>query len=266
MNTRLNGLNLAYDERGPRAAEPILFVHGFPLNRSMWQPQMDFFAETHRCIAPDLRGHGETTYVGPKLGPSQLSMDVMADDLAALLDHLRIDKAIVCGLSMGGYIAFAFWRRHASRISALILADTKSVADSAEAKANRLRQADMAAKEGLKPIAKAMLPRLIAPQCVGSVLDVAIRGMIENTRADEIVPTLHALANRPDSTPTLATINVPTLVVIGERDAIASVQEAQAMRDGIGSNATLTVIPSAGHMSNMEQPQSFNVAMARFLR
>lgn len=232
----------------------------------MWQPQMAFFAETHRCIAPDLRGHGETTYTGPKLGAGQVNMDGMADDLAALLDHLRIEKAIVCGLSMGGYVAFSLWRRHASRISKLILADTKAAPDSAEAKANRMRQAELAAKEGVKPIANAMLPKLIAPQVVGTVLDATVRRMMETTRADEIVPTLHALADRADSVPTLATINVPTLVLVGEQDAIASVKEAQAMQAGIGAHASLVVIPSAGHMSNLEQPQTFNAAMARFLR
>jgi 3-oxoadipate enol-lactonase len=265
MVIRVNDLNVAYDDCGPAGAPVILFLHAFPLNRSMWRPQLDFFAETHRCIALDLRGHGETTYVGKPLGAGQVSMSLLADDAAALLATLDIPQAAVCGLSLGGYVSFALWRRHPHHIGKLILADTKAQPDNAEQKANRMKQADLARAEGLRPVADGMLPKLIAPQHEHTVLDFAVRHMIQGTRVAEIVPTLHALADRPDSQPTLPTIDVPTLILVGEQDALTPVKDAELVQKGIGPLAQLVVIHSAGHLSNLEQPPAFNFALRRFL-
>ena len=261
----MNDLNVAYDDVGPAGAPVILLLHAFPLNRSMWRPQLDFFAETHRCIAPDLRGHGETTYVDTPLGAGQVSMVLLAEDAVALLAALDIPQATVCGLSLGGYVSFALWRRHPDRISKLILADSKAQPDTAEQKANRMKQADLAQAEGMRPVADGMLPKLIAPQHEDTVLDVAVRHMIHATRVAEMVPTLHALADRPDSQPTLPTIDVPTLILVGEQDALTPVKDAELMQKRIGPLAQLVVIPLAGHLSNLEQPPTFNLALRRFL-
>ena len=265
MVIRVNDLNVAYDDAGPAGTSVILFLHAFPLNRSMWKPQLDFFSRTHRCIAPDLRGHGETTYVGEPLGPGQVSMSLLAEDASALLVALNIAQATVCGLSLGGYVSFALWRQSPGRISKLILADTKAAPDNAEQKANRMKQADLAKAEGMRPLADAMVPRLIAPQHEHTDLDAAVRQMIHGTRAAEVVPTLHALADRPDSQPTLATLHVPTLIVVGEQDALTPVKDAELMQKGIGPLSRLVAIPAAGHLSNLEQPAAFNEAVQRFL-
>lgn len=265
MIIRVNDLNVAYDARGPADAPVILFLHAFPLNRSMWRPQLDFFAETHRCIAPDLRGHGETTYVGTPRGPGQVDMALLAQDAAGLLDALDIPQATVCGLSLGGYVSFALWRSHPGRVARLILADTKAAPDNAEQKANRMKQADLAQAEGLRPVADGMLPKLIAPQHAHTPLDFMVRRMIEGTRINEIVPTFHALADRPDSQPTLATIDVPTLILVGEQDALTPPKDAEVIRQGIGPLAQVVQIHGAGHLSNLEQPQTFNLAVRRFL-
>ena len=265
MVIRVNDLNVAYDDCGPVGAPVILFLHAFPLNRSMWRPQLDFFAETHRCIAPDLRGHGETTHIGKPLGPGQVNMSLLAEDAAALLAALDIPQATVCGLSLGGYISFALWRQHPGRVGKLILADTKAQPDTAEQKANRMKQADLSKAEGLVPVADGMVPKLIAPQHEHTVLDFAVRQMIYGTRVAEIVPTFHALADRPDSRPTLPTIDAPTLILVGEQDALTPVKDAELTQKGIGPHAQLVTIPSAGHLSNLEQPQTFNLAVRRFL-
>lgn len=267
MFARVNGLNLFYEERGSHQERPILFLHGFPFDHSMWHHQMDALSQTQWCIAPDLRGHGQTTHLSASEEPTNTPVTIaqMADDVIGLLDHLEVDRATVCGLSMGGYIAFALWRRHAQRISRLILADTKAGADTEEGRQNRYRLAELVKAKGESAAADAMLPRLFAPGNLGGPVARQIRQIIERTPPDQIADTLHALASRPDSTDLLPGLTAPCLVIVGEHDAITPKADAELIcRLAPGARPPI-IIPNAGHLSPLENPAAFNQAVAEFL-
>lgn len=251
---------LFFVERGDASAPPIVFLHGFPFDHTMWQAQLEALSSRYRCIAPDLRGYGRS----PMLSTTRpWTMDDFAEDVVRLLDGLGIARATVCGLSMGGYIAFALWRNHRARLSRLILANTKAQGDSEQAKANRRRQAELVRTQGMRPFADEMLPKLLAPSASLHVVE-AVRAMIEHTPVETVLATLPALAERPDMSGALGAINVPTLILVGDQDAISPVSEAQFMQAHI-PNARLVVIPNAGHLSPMEQPAAFNQAVLAFL-
>jgi pimeloyl-ACP methyl ester carboxylesterase len=257
MNTAaINGIEMAYHDEGDGQA--LLLVHAFPLSSAMWVRQIAALAPRCRVLAPDLRGFGETARGGAATG-----LDQMADDLAALLDHLAIERATVAGLSMGGYITFALWRRHRARIAGLILADTRAGADSAEAKQAREENARLVEGAGPSPLADQMLPKLLAPSATTPVCD-EVRGIIVNNDRAGVAAALRAMAARPDSTPLLSAIDVPTLVVVGSEDALTPPKEAHLLHDGI-AGSRLVEIPGAGHLSNMENPEVFNNALAEFL-
>jgi 3-oxoadipate enol-lactonase len=252
----INGIDTAYRDEG--AGQPILFIHAFPLHSAIWEHQIAAFSPHHRLIAPDLRGLGATAR-----GSGAASLDQYADDLAALLDHLGIENATVAGLSMGGYISFALWRRHRERVAALILADTRAGADSEEGKLSREKNAKLAEEQGPGAIADQMLPKLLSPKAPAALRD-QVRGIIESNDRAGIAAALRAMAARPDSTPLLATIDVPTLVIVGAEDALTPPSEAEAMFDAI-PGCRLAELPAAGHLSNMEAPEAFNAAVAEFL-
>lgn len=259
----VNGVTLVYDDIGPRDGSAVLLVHGYPLSRAMWRAQRDsLVALGYRVILPDLRGFGESEATTPPY-----SMDLFADDLAALLDHLGVERVALGGLSMGGCIAFAFWRRHAQQVRALLLADTQAKPDTDEARAGRLKAMDEVRAGRLEGVVDGMLPRLLGPttQADSPALVAEVRRMMLGTPPTGVVGALAALADRPDSTPTLATINVPTLVICGADDAITPPAAHETMRDGI-HGSRLVIIPNAGHMSPMEKPAEFNAALGEFLR
>lgn len=258
----VNGVRLVYDDIGPGDAPGILLVHGYPLSRAMWRAQHDALVDLGwRGILPDLRGYGES-----QATPPPYSMDLFADDLAALLDHLGLERVVLGGLSMGGYIAFAFWRRHAARVSALVLADTQAAPDTAEARAARLKAADEVRAGRREAVVDGMLPRLIgsATQADNPTLVAEVRQMMFATPTDGMLGALGALADRPDSTPILGTIDVPTLVVCGADDAITPPAVHETLRDGI-AGSSLVVIADAGHMAPLEAPDAFNAALREFL-
>lgn len=215
------------------------------------------------AIAPDLRGFGASE-AGSLDG---WSMDVFADDVAALLDSLAVPRAVVCGLSMGGYVAFAFWRRHRERVRGLVLADTRAGADSEEGRAGRHAVAEEVLVKGSAVVARAMLPRLLAAATRDEAPEVVdrVRSMMENTAPASIARAQRAMAERPDSTGDLAGIDVPVLVVTGEEDVLTGPAEARAMVDAL-PRATLALIPGAGHLSPVERPAAFNAALYAFLR
>jgi 3-oxoadipate enol-lactonase len=251
-------MNLAYDSAG--AGTPIVFLHGFPHTRTLWAPQLDALGRQFRCIAPDLRGFGESEARPP------YSMDQYADDIAHLLDTLGIERAVVGGLSMGGYIAFAFWRRHRERVRALILADTRSGADSAEGRQKRRDTIALARTRGAGAVADAMIEGMVGkstrrerPKLVRSV-----HAMLASAPVEGIVGALEAMMTRPDSTPTLATIDVPTLIVVGDEDVLTPPAESRAMQGAI-PGSRLAVIPAAGHVSNLERPEEFNRTVGEFM-
>lgn len=256
----IDSQRLAYDDVG--RGQPILFIHGYPLSRALWQPQVQALSAYARAIAPDLPGFGQSAPVARKA-----TIDAYADDCAYLLKILGIrQKVIVCGLSMGGYVAFAFYRRYPEMVGGLILASTRAGADSAEGKANRDKAIALAQKEGAQAIARAMLPKMLAPQSYSAKpgLAAAVRAMMVTASLEGITGALAAMRDRPDSTDMLATIHVPTLILHGEQDQIMPPSEAEAMRAAIPSSA-LTILPNAGHMPNMEQPDAFNRNIIEFI-
>jgi 3-oxoadipate enol-lactonase len=260
MKARIRGTELAYDVRGSGPA--VLLLHAFPLGLAMWDDQVRALSTAFQVVRFDARGFG-----GSPPGDGLLSMERIADDAVALLDHLQIAAATVCGLSMGGYAAFAFARNHPARLRGLVLADTKASADSDQARRVRAEQADKVRKEGTSAIVEAVIPKLLGqttheqrPQVVARVRDLILASPPRG-----ITDALAGLAARADSTPTLCEIRVPTLVVCGEEDAITPPAEAEALQAGI-KGSQLELIPKAGHLANMEAPDAFNRSLDAFLR
>jgi len=258
MIALLDSIEIGYDEGGTGVA--VLFIHGFPHDRTLWTPQLQGLTVQARCLAADLRGFGETTAKPP------YSMDRYADDLVGLLDVLRIDRAVFAGLSMGGYIAFAIWRRHPQRVRALVLANTRSGADSEEGRGKRRALMALARDQGSGAVADSMMTGMLGkttrsnrPEIVNSV-----HRMISSAPVDGVIGALQAMMDRPDSTPTLATIDVPTLIVTGDEDTIIPVDDARAMHAAI-RGSTIEVISGAGHLSNLERPAAFNHVVSEFL-
>lgn len=255
---RVNGIELAYDDAGQ--GEPVLLLHGFPFNRTMWRGQVAELGNKYRFITPDLRGHGETQ------AAESATMREMALDAAALLDELKIERAIVGGLSMGGYVALAFYRLFPSRVRALILADTRPQGDTEEAKETREELAAKALREGMEPIASAMLPKLLAPETFSEQPATVerLREMMLGTKPQGAAAALRGMAARQDQTALLHQIDVPALVIVGEQDDITPPADSRAMQGEI-SGSRLTVIEGAGHVSNLERPAEFNRALSEFL-
>jgi 3-oxoadipate enol-lactonase len=241
----------------------VALVHAFPLNSQMWVPQTEDLSERRRFIAIDLMGFGSSD--APE-NPSRYSMDGFADQVKAAIDDSGAERVVLCGLSIGGYIAFAFWRRHASTVAALVLADTKAEADDDAARERRTAQQSRVADEGIDVVADELISGPLLSDATRSskpeVVD-RVRRLAKNPAAGYI-GALQALKNRPDSTPDLPRIDVPALIVVGENDALTPPAAAERM-DLLLRTSQLTVIPEAGHLSSLEAPASFNAALASFL-
>lgn len=256
---RVNNMELAYIDQGQ--GRPVVLLHGFPLNNSMWQAQIPALASNFRVIAPDFRGHGESE------APSgTYSMDLLADDVKALLDHLGIDRAVIVGFSMAGYATFAFYRKYPNLVSALVLADTRPQPDSAEAKQGRENTAQGVLKDGVSGPAQALPTRMLTQETQQSRPDLvkAVSGIMASTPVNGYVGDLRGMAERPDSTATLSQITCPTLVIVGEQDTLTPVADSELMAQTI-KGATLVKIPGAGHLAPMEAPDAFNKALLDFL-
>lgn len=259
MQASAQGLIFGYDEAGN--GTPLLLLHGFPLYRRMWAPQLAALAGRAHCIAADVRGFGESAADPP------FTIDQFADDAVALLDSLGVtEPAVVCGLSMGGYIAFALWRRHPSRVRALVLADTRPAADTAETKKKRQELIQTVRARGSAAIAesqaRAMLSARTLERCPEKLGEV--QAMIAAQRPEAIAGASEAMLSRPDSTSTLATITVPVLIVVGDHDAITPPAISEEMNRAI-PNSHLERLSGAGHLSSLERPAAFNGAVADFL-
>jgi 3-oxoadipate enol-lactonase len=256
----INGIEIAYTDDG--SGTPVVFIHGYPLSRRMWDPQVQALKAQARCIAIDLRGHGESQ------APLWFAtVDIYADEVAGLLDHLGIERAVICGFSMGGYVAFAFLRKYPRRALGLILADTRPQSDTPEGKQARFNAAQTAHTQGQKAIADAMLPRLLSEKTVSERSDLvrAVREMMESNPVTGMAADLMAMAERPDSLELLPSVNVPTLIIVGEEDGLTPPADAQLMADKIASSK-LETIPGAAHLSNLERPEAFNGAVSEFLK
>jgi pimeloyl-ACP methyl ester carboxylesterase len=241
---------------------PVLLVHGFPLDHRMWLDQIEVLSTRHRVIAPDLRGFGQS--VGAR---GTTTMAQFADDLLGFLDQLEVVEPVnVCALSMGGYIAWEFWRRHAVRVRTLILCDTRAAADTEEAARNRRLQADRISATGVGDLADQMLPKLLAPSTIDGQLQIVdrIRAMVAAADPSGVAAALRGMAERSDSTTLLSEINVPSLVIVGEHDAIAKADEMRGLAAAM-PNAEFKLIPGAGHMAPMEDPSAVNDALLAFL-
>jgi 3-oxoadipate enol-lactonase len=249
---------IAYDDVG--SGLPVVFLHAFPLNRTMWDPQVTALVGESRCIAIDYRGLGESK------GGEPYSMDRYADDVAGVLDTLHIARAVVIGLSMGGYVAFALWRRHRDRVRALVLADTRATADTPETIARRRELIEIARAQGSTAVANAQITGLVGKTTREKRPDIydAMHRMIAQAPVAGIIGATEALMSRPDSTETCATIDVPTLVVVGDEDVLTPPRDAARLADAI-RGSRLEVLQGAGHLSNVERPAAFNTVVSEFL-
>jgi 3-oxoadipate enol-lactonase len=265
MNTiAISTGDLAYIDHG--RGQPVLLIHGFPLDHTMWNAQIEALAEHVRVIAPDVRGFGQSPLgdVDPQRG---ISMEQYADELAELLDALNIDEPIVlAGFSMGGYIAWRFVRKYANRLRALVQCDTRAVADTEEARAGRIKMADNVAEWGCGRVAEMMGPKLFSARALESKpeLMAEVRSVVTNTSPAAIAAAQRGMAARPDMTGLLPRIKVPTLVLVGAADAISPPAEMQAIAAAI-PNAKFVEIPNAGHMTTMENPAAVNNALIALL-
>ena len=253
-----DGVEIGYDDVG--TGVPVAFLHGFPHNRTLWAPQVSALVDRARCLAPDLRGFGESSKHGP------FTVDQYADDVAMLLRGLGIERAVVAGLSMGGYVAFALWRRHRSLVRGLVLADTRAGADTDETRNKRRVLIDVARTRGAGAVADGQITGMLGKttrEKRPALIDEVHR-MLESAPVEGIVGALEAMMARVDSTDTLATIDVPTLVVVGDEDVLTPPGEAEILHAGI-RGSRLEVIAHAGHVSNMERPAAFNHVITEFL-
>jgi pimeloyl-ACP methyl ester carboxylesterase len=248
--------------RGSGVGEAVVFIHGFPFNSAMWGPQFAALPAGWRGIAPDLRGFGATPLGDPALS----TMEQYAREIAGLLDSLDIERAVICGLSMGGYVAFEFWRLFRDRVRGLLLCDTRADADSPKARTARHRMAERVLADGTQVIVDGMLPKLVSPLTTRKQPGVValVRAMIQETAPETIAAALRAMAARPDSDALLRTIDVPALVIWGADDAITGRGQVEMLARGI-RGARLESIEGAGHLPNLEQPAAFNQALTHFL-
>jgi 3-oxoadipate enol-lactonase len=254
------GIRLNVIEKG--RGTPLVLAHGYPLDHSMWRGQLDGLSGSCRVIAPDLRGFGASDATA-----GTVTMEQMADDLAALLDALAIQGPVVfCGLSMGGYVAWQFALRHRARLSRLILCDTKAIADSAEAAAGRLKTAEKVLAEGSAVAADALLPKLFAPTTYHERPQIveATQQVILRTKPEGIAAALRGMAERPDVTSQLKEIDVPALLICGQHDGISPPAEMHGIA-GQMPNTRFVEISDAGHMAPLEQPDAVNRVIREFL-
>ena len=258
------GRLVSYLEVEPAAAAgrgTLVLVHAFPLAAEMWEPQLAAPPEGWRVVAPDLAGFGRSFPA-----PASATFEDDAGDLLALLDHLGEKQAVVAGLSMGGYVAFALLRLAPERVRGLVLADTRPDADSPEARRSRQDMLNTLDRDGVEAVVEGMLPRLLGATTLETRPGVAarVREIGRRQRTEGIRAAIHRLMGRPDSTPLLPAIRCPALVVAGAQDAITGPDIARGMQREI-PGARLALLESAGHLSNLEQPDAFNAALGEFL-
>jgi len=254
-------VTLHYTERGQATqGKPVVLLHGYPLNSTIWQTEQDGLSDHYHVITPDLRGHGESP------APEGIyEMDSMAQDVIALLDSLGVEKAAIMGHSMGGYVTLALWRLVPERFLALGLIDSQAGADSPEGREGRYKTAEKVFMEGSKAVEQAMLPKMFAAGLPTEqpILE-QVRTMILNTRPNGMIGVLKGMAARPDSKDLIGKITVPVLLLTGDKDQLIPMQRSSDMAEAI-PGATLVTIENAGHLPMLEQPQATLMAIHNFL-
>ncbi len=250
---------MEYDESN-NGSIPLLLIHGFLLDRTSWTAQLRGIKA--RTIAPDLCGFGKS----PMLSPA-VTIDTYAEDMRVVLDELNIKNAVIAGLSMGGYITLAFYRKYPQYVRALILANTRAGPDSAEGKKGRDENVALVKAKGVPALAEKLMPKMLTPKTTRERPEIAksVGSMLSRQPVVGTIPALLAMRDRPDAMPALAQISVPTLIITGSEDILLPPQEAELMRDGL-RGAKLVVIPGAAHLSNIDQPDAFNQAVNDFLK
>ncbi|MFD6418154.1 alpha/beta fold hydrolase [Streptomyces sp. NPDC060194] len=258
----VRGVTLEYDDFGAADGAVVVLVHGHPFDRTLWEPQAGALTGAGwRVVAPDLRGYGRSGVT-----PGRVLLADFADDLAALLDHLGVERAVVGGVSMGGQIAMEFRGRHPRRVRGLVLSDTSARAESAEGKAFRNALADRLLAEGMDGYAGEVIDKMLAAYNVAAMPEVAehVLGMMRATDPRGAAAALRGRAERPDYADTLRSVEEPVLVVVGADDVYTPVAEAEAIR-GLVPHARLAVVEGAGHLPGAEQPARFNAVLLDFL-
>jgi 3-oxoadipate enol-lactonase len=259
QSLRCDDAEIFYEIRGD--GPPVVLLHPFPCDHEFWNPVAAALDSRYRLILPDLRGHGDS-----EIGEGPALMSKHAKDIARVIDAASIGKAAFVGCSIGGYILFEFWRRFRSRVTSLVLCDTRPQADTPEARSNRLKTAATVLEQGTEPFLESMIPKLIGRTTVSMRPDLVegARAMMRKMSAEDISQVQQGTAVRPDSVADLKTINVPTLIVIGEEDVLSPVADGELMRQNIAASQ-LKVIPKAGHYAPWERPEAVGTVLRQFL-
>ncbi|HJQ70372.1 MAG TPA: alpha/beta hydrolase [Blastocatellia bacterium] len=259
MRIEIDGTNIDYNDAG--AGLPVVFIHAFPLNQTMWDEQVAALRSGFRPVTIDLRGFGKSDAPG-----GAYTVDRMAADVRAVMSALSIERAVIAGCSMGGYVALAFYRNYPGAVRGLLLSDTRASADTEEARERREKSAEKAEREGARAIADDMTPLLLGDTSLAARPEVVerVRRMAESSSPEGIAAAQRGMAARPDSVYMLAGIDRPSLILVGSEDKITGLAEAEALRDGI-PRSRLRVIEAAGHLPNLERPAEFNKALTDFL-
>ncbi len=260
ININVDDVTICYDDFG-KGIIPVIFIHGFPFDKSSWQTQMDFLKKNHRVIAYDIRGFGKST-----AGKEKQSIDLFADDLVKFMDALEIDKVIVCGLSMGGYILLNAVNRYPEKFKAIILCDTQCIADTPEVKEKRNQTISHIMASGLKDFTDGFVKNIFCSETLETKKETVekIKNLILSTSPVTITGTLSALAQRWETCSLLNEISVPALIICGKEDKVTPLAQSEFLLQNI-THATLHIIDKAGHMSNLEQPDEFNQHINNFI-
>lgn len=259
LKCKVNDIITCYDDLGDGSL-PLIFIHGFPFDKSMWAQQVEFCKSFSRVIAYDIRGFGKS-----QPGDEEFSINLFADDLIGLMDIMEIPKAIICGLSMGGYIALNAMSRYKERFAAMILADTQCIADTSEGKEKRFKAIEQIQANGLSVFAAAFVKNIFADETLLNKPEIVmgIQNVILSTPPLSVTSTLKALAERWEICTTLSEISVPVLIICGMEDKVTPYEQSDKLKSAI-KNSTLKTMLKAGHLSNVEQPEEFNKYLKDF--
>lgn len=260
LSITLNNFTLSYDDVG-QGNIPVIFLHGYPFDKSMWREQLNALQDSYRLIACDLRGFGRSTDE-----ETPLSMDLFSDDLIAFMEQLHIDKAVLCGLSMGGYIALNACKKFPERFEALVLCDTQCIADTVEKKKKRYETISEIEVDGVDDFNEKFIQSVFHKDSLSNKKELVeqMRGVVFHNSPYIISQGLVALAERSETCSSLGEVAVPALIICGREDKVTPLSESEFMHENI-PDSQLRVIDNAGHLSNLEQPAEFNKHLSDFL-